>query len=127
MNTYFEFLPRELLYVPLDYIKDYYNIIDYTKVVKINNEESKNIFFRTYPLIYNDIKNISYDDLYLNNDYNKVSNWIILYATFNRLNNIKNLSLEYIINMQVHNSNILYRAACNKIYPDIYIYKNKKY
>jgi len=131
INNYLSLVPRELLSLTFNYLNKYMTIIQYAHFLFKKSQDIslsdffENLFRSTYPFIYKDIKNVINDDIYLNNNVHKLSNWTVLYAIFMdsyslidsnsiKIDNMVELSQSF----DLHN--IIYRAAFNKSYPEIY-------
>ena len=135
MNTYIDLLPTELLSITLSYLDKYNDIILYCTFL---HEQSINIYLlseklfkSTYSMLYEDIKNVIKDDIYLNNNIHNLPNWTVLYAICinslcdNYCNNnfitVKNLNSIKINNMWNADGNpIMWRSIFNKEYKEIY-------
>ena len=132
MSTYFDFVPYELISEIISYIPKYRNIISFAKFLKYLISEDrlgdlfKNLFINEYPLISQDIDKVIKDDIYLNDNYEKLPRYIVLYAIFKDMYDYLEddiLSIENIneiINHGIDHPDIVYRAAFNKFRPDIY-------
>ena len=128
-KTYFDFLAKDLIIIILKFI-DIYDILQYADFLENINPINYDIIFETaflynYPLIYEDIKKVINDDIYLNNNLEKLPNWVLLYGTFKNFN-IDNILISFSIkdykdlDKTLEIPDIIYRAAFNKFYPEIY-------
>ena len=132
MSTYFEFVPNELISEIISYIPKYRNIISFAKFLKYSISEDRldnlfrNSFINEYPLISQDIDKVINDDIYLNDNYEKLPRYMVLYAIFKDTYDYLEddiLSIENIDKLDdtgMVNPDIVYRAAFNKLQPDIY-------
>ncbi len=86
--NYFEYIPYDLIKVINEYLNNYDTVINFAKILQnfIDNYTLDNIFLdvfsREYPLIYKDILEVINDDIYLNNNLEKLSRYVVLYAIF---------------------------------------------
>ena len=131
MITYIDFLPEELISLTFKCLDKYFDIISYASfLLKTHKNISiffENMFISMYPMLYQDIKNVIEDDIYLNKNVNNLPNWTVLYAILIQFYNIidldkKILSIDNLISQPQYAESltIIYRALVNKQYHEIY-------
>lgn len=132
MYTYFALIPFELVSSISENLDKYNSIISFSKLLNefISNNSLENIFkglfAKEYEPIYSDIDKVIKDDIYLNNNIEKLPNYVVLYAISKDTykNNISDPSIVKSIDDLIGSNvfdNILYRAIFNKLHPDMYI------